>query len=518
MPGYPIQRLRERADKAWSYESVNFTLGELRLITVRDLLEADNATIILSEWRGLNLVQPSGHVPKYATISHSWAPSEEVQRLSAAAYRPLRIDLGNNKYHEVSWQGLVEAAKAAQHLGCVFLWLDLVCVHQDSSEDKKLQIQHMGHVYEKSTAVIVMPGGVAATQGPEYYAPWITRAWTLQEATLSPSNVYVLIRAAKRDPNYDYEIISTGPRYLVDNVDDKIALSKLQDLLSCRKTTGLKITKVDKVTKERTRVKFIVKCFGDDESLITALEGVLSGRTEAMKKSAAWRSIWLRTSTKPQDMVFSVMHLLGVSIKVDYHRTRDDLILELARKTKAFPSWLDIGEDMPYDSRFGLVPAIPIFHPNDTPSYRIANRLVPANTLIEHGTFIHDYDIKIQTSTTATFEGDLICAKIFLIHDQNSSHPSIFDLSGDKHTFGKLDHATGSHVVVLGEAQVYGLGHLGVFQYAGPQVIFIGKSAQGEWERIGKRTTIPKSYVDNAGRWHLTIGGPPGSEFTPCNC
>jgi Heterokaryon incompatibility protein (HET) len=517
MPGYPIQRLRERENKPWSYESVHFTTGQLRLITVRDLLDTDGSTIILSEWRGLDLTREGEHIPKYATISHSWAPSEEVQRLSEAANRPLRIDLGGNKHHEVSWQGLVEAAKAAHHLGCDFVWLDLVSVHQDSSEDKKLQIQHMGQVYEKSIAVIVMPGGVAAAQGPEFYAPWITRAWTLQEATLSPSNVHVLIRASRRDPNYDYEIASTGPKYDVRNVDDEIALSKLQDLLGCRKR-GLKITKVDKATKERSEVKFVVKCFGDDESLITALEGVLSGHTEAMKKSAAWRSIWLRTSTKPQDMVFSVMHLLGVSIKVDYNRTREDLILELARKTKEFPSWLDIGEDMPYDARFGLVPAIPIFHPNDTPSYNITGQLVPANELTEKGTYIEEYDIKIQTSTSATFEGDRICAKIILIHDPNTTHASIFSQSGDKHIFKDLDHVTGSHVVVLGDARVYGLAHLGLFQYGGPQVMFVGKSEQGEWERIGMRTTIPQSFVDNASRWHLTIGGPPGSQFTPCNC
>ncbi|KAH8703875.1 hypothetical protein BGW36DRAFT_93271 [Talaromyces proteolyticus] len=516
MPGIPIQRLREREKKDWSYASVHWTPGELRLITVSDVLAARDATIILSEWRGLDFSKPGERIPKYATISHSWSPSKEVERLSAAANRPLRIDLGNNKHHEISWQGLVEAAKAAQHLQCVFLWLDLVCVHQDSSEDKKLQIQHMGQVYQHSTAVIVMPGGVSAVQGPEHYAPWITRAWTLQEATLSPSNVYVLIRASKRDPNYDYEMITTGPQYDIDNVDDTIALSKLQSLLSCRKS-GLKITKVDKVTKERIDVPFIVKCFGNDEPLITALEGVLSGHTDAMKKSAAWRSIWLRTSTKSQDMVFSVMHLLGVNIKVDYHRTRDELILELARRTKSFPSWLDIGEDIPYNSRFGLVPDLPIFHSNDTPSYKIGCQMVPANKFTVTGTYITEYDIKIKTSVDTTFEGDLICAHIFLI-DQNSTYVSISSHTGEKYDFRELDHVAGSYVVVLGDAQVYGLSHLGLYQFAGPQVMFIGKSNQGEWERLGKRTTIPKSFVNGARRWHLTIGGPPGSQFTPCDC
>lgn len=521
MPGYPIQLIKERDNKTWSYASIQWKPGWLRLITVSDLLEGDNPTLILSEWRGLDITNPGqSHVPKYATISHSWAVSDEVQRLSEIADRPLRIDLGDNKYHTISWEGLVQAAKAAQHLGCDFFWLDLTCVHQNSSEDKKLQIQHMGHVYQKSVAVIVMPGGVASAQGADHSAPWITRAWTLQEATLSPSNVHVLIKEPRRDTtNYDWKITTTGPTYQIDQVDDDLALSKLQNLLSCR-ARGLELTKINKSTKEKTRVPFLVRCFGSDESLITALEGVLSGRTDEMKRSAAWRSIYLRTSTKPQDMVFSVMHLLGVTITVDYKRTREDLILELARKTKALPSWLDIGEDIPFDAKFGLVPALPIFHPNNTPSYDVDRELVPANTYTESGTFINAYDIKIQTSPTSTFEGDLICAKIFPIKFQNASGASITSDSGENFVFGDIDQTrvTGSHVVVLGEAQYYGLGHLGLAAFSGPQVIFMGRSEKGIWERHGKRASIPKKFVENAKRWHLTIGGKPGSEIKPCDC
>lgn len=521
MPGYTIQLIKERDNRDWTYASIDWKPGWLRLITVSDLLKDDNPTLILSEWRGLDITNP-GHsfVPKYATISHSWAASDEVQRLSEIADRPLRIDLGGGKYHTISWEGLVQAAKAAQHLGCVFIWLDLTCVHQDSSEDKKLQIQHMGHVYQRSVAVIVMPGGVASAQGVGNSAPWITRAWTLQEATLSPDNVHVLIKEPRRDTtNYDYEFITTGPMYQIDQVDDDLALSKLQNLLSCRKR-GLQITKVNKSTKEKTRVPFIVRCFGADESLITALEGVLRGHTDEMKRSAAWRSIYLRTSTKPQDMVFSVMHLLGVSIKVDYKRTREDLILELARKTKDLPSWLDIGEDIPFDARFGLVPVLPIFHPNDTPSYDVDRELVPANKYTESGTYIQEYDIKIQTSPTSTFDGDLVCAKIFPITFQNASSASITSDSGENFIFGAVDQksVTGSHVVVLGEARVYGLGHLGLAYFGGPQVIFVGRSERRIWERHGKRAVIPKGFVENARRWHLTIGGKPGSEIKPCDC
>lgn len=516
MTGKTLQNLRESSKKAWSYGTLRIVNGALRLINVSNLLAAD-ATITVSEWSDLDLEKAGKDIPKYGTISHSWSPSEQVQKISSRVKRSLFIDLGNSKYHEVSWHGLCQAAKAAQYLGCEYIWLDLACIHQDSHDDKKLQIQVMGHVYEKSVAVIVMPGGVAAAQEIEFSAPWITRAWTLQEVTLSPTNVYVLILHERWDDAYKYVVSSTGPLYDVTNVDDQIALSKLEALLSCR-GAGLKIERTRKTTGKTENIPFIARCFGDDEGLIEALEGVLSGHTIAMRKSAAWRSIWLRTSTKPQDTVFSVMHLMGVSIVVDYERTRDDLVLELARRTSSFPSWLDIGTAIPFDPQFGLVPALPPFHPNETPSYNLNKRSVAVSKFVERGTYITKYDLKILTPVISSTKGDIICAEILQLHHNPASQPSVSDTHGKKYVFFAEDKAAGSHIVVLGSTELYGLAHLGLAAFQGPAVIFIGKSQAGIWERLGSRTTIPKSFTGKAKKSHLRIGGPPGAKITPCNC
>ena len=549
MTGETIQTLRESEKKIWSYESVPIVPGALRLIKVNELLTKD-ATIAVSEWTDLDLTQgkpgvENSNIPKYATISHSWAASEEVQRISAAANRPLSIDLGekekpkknaNNddqdtdndndkqnhdhatekKLHEISWLGLTQAAKAAQFLGCEYLWLDLACIHQDRHDDKVLQIAIMGHVYERAIAVIVMPGGVAAAQDIDHYTPWMTRAWTLQEATLSPDNVHVLILHEKWDrDNYDYTVMTTGPWYNVKNIDDHLAVSGLRDLLSCRKG-GLKIERTSKSTGYTEKVPFTVRCFGEDEALITALEGLITGQTDAMRKSAAWRSMWLRTSTKPQDMVFSVMHLLGVHIDVDYKRDREGLVLELARKTSSFPSWLDIGFNIPFDPRFGLVPALPLFLSNSAPCYDLDGE-VPVHKFIEQGTYITEYDLKILTPSDASMDGDIICSEIFAISYERQSEPTISNAQGATYSFAPHDQVTGSHIVVLGPAQVYGLAHLGLMGFQGPVVIYVGKSTEGVWERLSNRTMIPDSFVGNA-RSHLRIGGPPGAEILPCDC
>ncbi|RYO85022.1 hypothetical protein DL766_005663 [Monosporascus sp. MC13-8B] len=279
--------------------------------------------------------------------------------------------------------------------------------------DKKLQIQNMGHIYGNAEAVIVMPGGVAAAQDAEYAAPWITRAWTLQEATLC-ANTHVLILHPELAPGYDYEAAMSGSVYNITNIEGDLALSELQSLLRSWRVT---IKKIDKETRETISSKeFAARCFGDDKRIISALQGVLAGHTPAMKRSAAWRSIWLRTSTKPQDMVFSVMHVLGVQIDVDYDRTREDLILELARKSASLPSWLDIGEGVPFDPRYGLVPALPPFNPNHTPAYIVGDASVPVGEFITKEQYISDYDIKILTPATASHDGDIVCAKILEIH------------------------------------------------------------------------------------------------------
>ena len=270
--GTPILDLRESARRDWSYSS-NYVDGALRLIIVDDLLSPQDAIISVSEWRDVELSRAGEGIPKYAAISHSWAPSKEVERLSSIANRPLRIDIGNGKYHQISWHGLCQAAKAAKELKCDYLWLDLVCLHQTSDTDKKLQIKNMGYIYEKAEVVIIMPGGVAAAQGPEHPAPWITRAWTVQEASLC-AKAYVLFLSPEPTHGYQYTVSSTGPQYYVTHVDSEIALSDLRALLSCR-GPGLKISKTKIGSNVNTKMTFDVHCFGDDEAIITALEGVL---------------------------------------------------------------------------------------------------------------------------------------------------------------------------------------------------------------------------------------------------
>jgi Heterokaryon incompatibility protein (HET) len=182
--GKPLLYIGEGEQRSWKYGSQGAD-GALRLFSVEKLLAAarrDNShetcSIDLYEWEQQSLAWPRDGVtqpkdkhknppgmPAYVAISHTWTPSEDVVKRSKRAERPLLIETGLSKPHEISWLGLVQAAIAAKVLKCDYLWLDLLCLDQLSNDDKKAQIMNMHRIYSNATAVVVMFGGVSAAQG-----------------------------------------------------------------------------------------------------------------------------------------------------------------------------------------------------------------------------------------------------------------------------------------------------------------------------------------------------------------
>jgi hypothetical protein len=184
----PILELKEASRQQWQY-STSYVAGAPRLVSVERLLDKSTPTIVLDEIHNLNRISET---PKYAAISHVWEPSNAVKRISDRINRPLEIEVGPERPHTISWHGLIQAARAAKHLRCDYLWLDFLCLHQLSKTDKALQIKNMKNIYQYAKVVLVMPGGVSAAQPQDKDASSINRAWTLQEATLNP-NTYVLL-------------------------------------------------------------------------------------------------------------------------------------------------------------------------------------------------------------------------------------------------------------------------------------------------------------------------------------
>lgn len=408
----------------------------------------------------------------------------------------------------------MSGSQAAQHLDCDFLWLDLVCLHQCSSRDKTLQIVNMGHIYKNAEAVLVMPGGVAAVQGAEHPASWITRAWTLQEATLC-DNTYALHIWPVPDPRYEYhQSASKIPIFLdVQYIQGDLAMSKLTDLIHC--SSGHSIRKTDIETGEMTTEPIVVRCFGDEDAIMNSLIAVRDGDTLEMRRSAAWRSIWLRTSTKPQDMVFSMMHILGVILDVDYSRTREDLMLELAQKSGAVPSWLDIGYNVPFDARYGLLPVLPPFNSNRAPAYTVNGELVPVDKFLYRVSYMAEFYVKILTPATSTYDGDMVCAPLFEVCCNSSGKAIVSNDLGEEAECAA--HLVGSYTMAIGQFRPY-FGY--AIRWETPVTYTIRKSKSGIWEREVAELTphVPLAFLEKKKNSHVRIGGSPGAAITACDC
>ncbi|PNP42397.1 hypothetical protein THARTR1_11188 [Trichoderma harzianum] len=273
----------------------------------------------------------------------------------------------------------------------------------------------MGNIYKNATVVIVMPGGVSAAQDFEIETEWATRAWTVQEAALCPNTYvlgmdYVWLLRRKVD-EYLFTEKSAWPGYRdFTYIEDSLALADIRGILNhLQGKMHIEVTNINtgEVVRKRT---WVLKCLGDG-AVVWAFAALLLATTPAMRQVGVWRSLWLRKSKYPQDTVYSMMHLLGVQIEVDYNRSREDLIAEVVRKTStSFPSWLDIiKHDGPRELRQRLLPTIPTFDVQQTPIFTVEMQPVAVEKYILTQTYMKIFNIKILIPAAASSDnGDLV--------------------------------------------------------------------------------------------------------------
>lgn len=150
--------------------------------------------------------------PDYAAISHVWTDDE--MKLSATGLKAMQTDLARGTLSKA----IDEAIAKAQDIGFRYIWVDALCIIQDSLEDKNRECLAMADVYRNAALTIVALGKfkqhaangnkvhgsdlgtadknrehtqtlLAATLPLAVYTTpgfsWDTRAWSLQERLLS---------------------------------------------------------------------------------------------------------------------------------------------------------------------------------------------------------------------------------------------------------------------------------------------------------------------------------------------
>jgi Heterokaryon incompatibility protein (HET) len=427
MVGNKIHELTE-GKGPWSYPERPgiFTPGALRLIQVKPLLSRERSRIVLYEFPEsvLQCIQGNdGHtLPIYAAISHVWKPSPAIA--SRINTRPLHITLEENGTHEIGWLGLMQAAIAARHLKCDYLWLDFICLNQTSKADKKLQIKNMANIYAYCAYTIVMLGGVRCAQRLEDESLWHTRAWTLQEALESVRRGRNAVRYALIEWEYDksFEVYRKG----FQKLEEGMAIVPIRELLDLQ-GNPMPIAQIKHSGKYGPRrygdrMLVPVHTFGENKEVIKSLLRLLYHPQELSKDvkldSSIWRALWVRMSSREHDVLYSSMNLFStpVQLDIDYQKDFETVLIHFLgtlHEKPSVPYWLSIGHRIPVYEWSGLLPKRPCFNKHEAPTYTIGkSEPVDAQELLCSRGCCSSLHLCVEITGASKEAGHTLCAKV----------------------------------------------------------------------------------------------------------
>ena len=172
----------------------------------------------------VRIVEHMSFPQKYATLSHRWSRDEAskttsiniIERLS-----PFRAD-------QLS-PTLRDSIKISQSLGCRYLWIDMLCIIQDSEQDWLHEAAEMSHVY--ANAVIT----IAATCIDDEAAAGTLQLRDLRESR--PFPLYQLAEYAGQEWNsyiHSKEDSSDDALYIYPNVEGKQHANRPKGVLDTR--------------------------------------------------------------------------------------------------------------------------------------------------------------------------------------------------------------------------------------------------------------------------------------------
>lgn len=240
-----------------------------------------------------------------------------------------------------------------------YIWLDRLCILQTNRDDKAWQISHMYQISKNCDPCLILPGGVRRLVSLDEETAWIHRAWTLQEAT-APDTAKVLFSWRAGSGWFFGSSYTSGD--LDEVIPSRTAAAVIMDLL-LPYLGGEKFFTTDEDERDK-RVKINPTLFGAAQSPVIALLGVMDAKDPDAVEHDIWRSGMMRTSSRPVDMVFSIMGLFGVTLNPRaFHK--DDrvgatiaLAQEILRRGgKA--TWLNTSVYLPPDKQISTFPQLP---------------------------------------------------------------------------------------------------------------------------------------------------------------
>lgn len=97
----------------------------------------------------------------YATLSYCWGTSSQPVLLKKGTKAELLDGIPTSKLP----QTIVDAIHVTRELGLKYIWVDVLCVIQDSNEDKAKEINQMARIYQQAYVTIAAANAKAVGQG-----------------------------------------------------------------------------------------------------------------------------------------------------------------------------------------------------------------------------------------------------------------------------------------------------------------------------------------------------------------
>ncbi|KAK7043639.1 hypothetical protein VNI00_008250 [Paramarasmius palmivorus] len=336
------------------------TIGRFRLIDCAQYIR--NRVLIVHEFDDF----PVEKHP-YVAISYVWRGNA----VDGCKVGPTFSVAGAEDGDPVGIDVLRHACTAALHEGANYIWLDRLCIMQTSKDDKNWQIGHMFQIYQRSALSLVFPGGIQRLVGLDEPTTWINRGWTLQEA-LAPLRAEVVYSWTHGSGMY-YGRYRGNITELVPGESAKTPLRELLALNGFGATnffpsaSGVHTTFRTTIFGAPNDSSPNVPSEQKTEVVIFMLKSALHhGTRQAFDELAPtiWRSALFRASSRPVDMVFSIMGLFGVTLDIrKFHK--DDrlgatvaLMREILRQGGR-ASWLGLAPYLPPHPQLSTIPVFP---------------------------------------------------------------------------------------------------------------------------------------------------------------
>ena len=253
-----------------------------------------------------------------------------------------------------------------------------------------------------------------------------------------------------------------------------------------------------------------------------ALRAAVS-RSKAVRCAGIWRSLFLRTSKYPVDMVYSIMGIFGLQIDPYRQvRTPDYLFNDLARKTATLgafgPAWLTIGgvtgSSIPRSKESRVIPEFPNTAPNTLPTYSIngASPKWVGQFVDASSNYVRNYDIKFVTHS----HPHIINAHIFRIRHistkrmrRNMASLSLGYIRGTCYYRGDLKaNWRDTEAVYVGEISYMGFGSSSRFNGWRYFLFCRWDKNNGRWDVVADGAFRPRrgTWRLPKERWIFTIG------------